>query len=537
MIEAGIFPAFFSVRHGVTCFSNILSISLFFKHVAISTENVRLVFGLKIKQLRLDRALSLNDLSQKSGLSISYINEIEKGKKYPKADKIIALAQALDSDYDTLVSLKLSKRLEPISELLSSNILTELPLDLFGIDQSNLLEMLSDAPTKVSAFIGTLIEISRNYNMSVEQFYFSALRTYQEMHDNYFEDIEVAAEKFLAEKKVDEGTILDEDYMVQVLQKNYGYEIEQIDKRAHPELKAVRSLTIPRPEGQKLLVNSSLSSVQKSFIYGREIGYQYLFLTNRLYTTSVLEADSFEHLLNNFKASYFASAIIVRQSLLVPKLKEFFAINTWQPERLLDMIDYFNTTPESFCYRISNILPKHFGINQLFFLRFNNFAGQNQFELTKEMHIARKHIPHTVKDEYYCRRWLSLTVLQDLADCTKEDRNGAVTLCKAQISKYVDSGEEYLMVSFAKSASNSHSPNVSVSMGIFLNEDSRRIIGFLNDPNLRLRLVNETCERCTLFDCKERMAAPTVLQRRHKHEELKKSITALLNSKAKAISP
>ena len=480
--------------------------------------------------------MSLNDLSQKSGLSISYINEIEKGKKYPKADKIIALANALETEYDALVSLKLSKRLEPISELLSSNILTELPLDLFGIDQSNLLEMLSDAPTKVSAFIGTLIEISRNYNMSVEQFYFSALRTYQEMHDNYFEEIENAAEQFLAEKGVAENTILDEDYLVRVLHQSYGYGIEQINKRAHPELKAVRSLTIPRPGSPRLLVNGSLSSVQKSFIYGREIGYQYLKLNNRLYTTSVLEADSFEHLLNNFKASYFASAIIIRRSLLVPRLREFFALKTWQPERLLDMIEFFNTTPESFCYRVSNVLPKHFEINQLFFLRFNNFSSQNQFELTKEMHIARKHIPHTVKDEYYCRRWLSLTILQDLAERTKEDKNFVGTLCKAQISKYVDSGEEYLMISFAKSALNTYSPNVSVSMGIFLNEDSRKVIGFLDDPNLRLRLVNETCERCTLFDCKERMAAPTVLQRRHKHEELKKSIAALLHGKAKAVS-
>ena len=292
--------------------------------MALNTDNIKLVFGLKIKQLRLDRALSLNDLSQLSGLSISYINEIEKGKKYPKADKIISLAKALNTDYDSLVSLKLSKRLEPISELLSSNILTELPLELFGIDQSNLLEMLSDAPTKVSAFIGTLIEISRNYNMSVEQFYFSALRTYQEMHDNYFEEIETAAEDFLVEMDVRENAILGEDYLMQVLRQKYGYEIEQIDKYAHPELKAVRSLTIPQPGGPRLLVNGSLSSVQKSFIYGREIGYQYLKLNNRLYTTSVLEADSFEHLLNNFKASYFASAIIIRRSLLTPKTERFF---------------------------------------------------------------------------------------------------------------------------------------------------------------------------------------------------------------------
>lgn len=500
--------------------------------MAINTDNIKLVFGLKLKQLRVDQGLSLSEVSQKSGLSISYINEIEKGKKYPKSDKIVALANALGVEYDSLVSLKLNKRLEPISELLSSNILTELPLDLFGIDSSTLLEMLSDAPTKVSAFIGTLIEIARNYNMSVEQFYFSALRTYQEMHDNYFDEIEKAAEKFFVEQKLPDDQIVDEAYLRGILEKNYGYTIEPINVATNPEFKSVRSLMIPQPTGNRLLINNRLSSVQQSFILGREVGYQYLKLKNRLYTTALVEADSFEQLLNNFKASYFASAIIIRRSLLIPRIKEFVALKTWQPERLLEMIRYFNTTPESFCYRMSNILPRHFGINQIFFLRFNNFPGINQFELTKEMHIARKHIPHTVKDEYYCRRWLSLTILQELDEKTKNSKL-AEPLCKGQISRYIDSGEEYLMVSFATHASSAQQPNVSVSMGIFLNDEVRKKIAFLHDPNLAKRNVNETCERCSLFDCKDRMAAPVVLQKKHQTDELKKSITKLLSGVVK----
>ncbi|MPR36745.1 helix-turn-helix domain-containing protein [Salmonirosea aquatica] len=495
--------------------------------MTLSTENVKIVFGLKLKQLRLDQGLSLSEVSQKSGLSISYINEIEKGKKYPKSDKIIALAAALGVEYDALVSLKLSKRLEPISELLSSNVLSELPLDLFGIDQSTLLEMLSDAPTRVSAFIGTLIEIARNYNMSVEQFYLSALRTYQEMNDNYFEEIEHAAEAYLAQKGISDDRVPDEKYLEEILTQDYQYTIKSINATKNPELKSVRSLLVPHPEGNILLMNVNLTSVQKSFVYGREIGYQFMKLKNRLFTTSLVEVESFEQLLNNYKASYFSSAIIIRRSLLVPRLKAFFSQKTWQPGELLEMIDTFNTTPESFCYRLSNILPKHFGINQLFFLRFNNFAGRNQFELTKEMHIARKHIPHTVKDEYYCRRWVSLTILLDLAEKMKRGESGK-TICQAQLSSYVGTSEQYLMISFAQQTASSQNQNVSVSMGIFVNEESRKVIAFLDDPAIRRRLVNETCERCSLFDCKERMAAPLVLNRKHQHEELQKTIKTLL---------
>jgi transcriptional regulator with XRE-family HTH domain len=496
--------------------------------VAINTDNIKLIFGLKLRQLRLDKGLSLNELSQKSGLSISYINEIEKGKKYPKSDKIIALAAAMDVDYDTLVSLKLSKRLEPISELLSSNILTELPLELFGIDPANLLEILAEAPAKISAFVGTLIEIARNYNMSIEKFYLSALRTYQEMHDNYFEEIEVEAEKFLAEQLVAPTHLLDELYLANVLETQYNYKIEPINDKANPAFTSVRSLTITNSQGNRLLVNAQLSTVQRAFIYGREIGYLYLNLKNRLHTTALVEAESFEQLLNNFKASYFSSAIIIKRSLLIPAMADFFGQQKWQPEKLISMVHDFNTTPESFCYRLSNIMPKYFGINQIFFSRFNNFVGQNLFDMTKEMHISRKHYPHTVRDEHYCRRWVALTILNDLADIT-ENKEPARVLCKAQKSTYIDTRDEYLVISFAQPMSPTPNLNVSVSMGIYLDGQTRNKLAFLQDPDLPAREVNQTCERCSVFDCQERIAAPSILQKRHKNEELRKALRKMIH--------
>lgn len=472
--------------------------------------------------------MSLSDLSQKSGLSISYINEIEKGKKYPKSDKIIALAAAMDVDYDTLVSLKLSKRLEPISDLLSSNVLTELPLELFGIDPANLLEILSDAPTKISAFVGTLIEIARNYNMSIEKFYFSTLRTYQEMHDNYFEDIELEAERFLTEHQVADDQLLDEAYLADVLKSRFQYSIEPINERTNPEFASVRSLTITNASGNRLLINAHLSSVQRAFIYGREIGYLYLNLKNRLHTTALVEAESFEQLLNNFKASYFSSAIIIKRSLLVPAIAGFFAQKTWQPDKLIQLIHDFNTTPESFCYRLSNVLPRYFGINQIFFSRFNNFVGQNLFDMTKEMHISRKHYPHTVKDEHYCRRWVALTILNDLGELILNKEQPRV-LCKAQKSTYIDTQDQYLVISFAQPMSPTPNLNASVSMGIYLDDQTREKLAFLEDPGLPSREVNQTCERCSLFDCRERIAAPVILQKKHKNEELRKALRKMIN--------
>ena len=492
--------------------------------MALKPENIRLLFGLKLKQLRIDKKLSLSDLSLKSGLSVSYINEIEKGKKYPKPDKIKALASAMEVEITALTSPKLSKRMEPITELLDSAILTELPLELFGIDPATLLQLLSDAPTKTSAFIGTLIEIARNYNMSVEQFYFSALRTYQEMYDNYFEDLEQEAERFLVERAIPEEQLLDETYLTSLLQNEYGYRIQPLDDEDHPELSDARSLTIPKKGYTLLLLNKRLSGIQRTFILGREVGYQFLNLKKRLFTTALVEAESFEQLLNNYFASYFASAILIKRSLLVKRLEDFFALDTWQPDKLLDIIAYFNTTPESFCYRASNVFPKFFGINQLFFLRFNSYPGHNRFDMTKELHLGRKHYPHTKKDEHYCRRWVGLTILQELAE--QPDSRGKI-LCRAHISEYVGSREKYLVISFAKNMA-PDIKNVSVTMGIFLDPVSVDKIKFLSSPQLPGGEVSGTCERCDLFSCKVRMAAPVVLQKRYKTEALKNALKKLV---------
>ncbi|MEO0471919.1 MAG: helix-turn-helix transcriptional regulator, partial [Bacteroidota bacterium] len=128
--------------------------------MAYNKQHIRLVFGLKLRQLRQQRGLSFAELSEASGLSVSYLNEIEKGKKYPKTGKIIDLADALGVPYDDLVSLKLSKKLSPIGDLLRSGFLESLPLEMFGLETSRLLELISTAPTKINAFIGTILKVS-----------------------------------------------------------------------------------------------------------------------------------------------------------------------------------------------------------------------------------------------------------------------------------------------------------------------------------------------------------------------------------------
>ena len=123
------------------------------------------ILGLKVRNLRMDNDLSFQELSEKTGLSMSYLSEIEKGKKYPKGDKIIALAEALEVSYDDLVSLQVSEKLEPVVNLLQSDFFKEFPLKAFGVEPQKIIELISVSPEKINAFITSVIAFARNYKM------------------------------------------------------------------------------------------------------------------------------------------------------------------------------------------------------------------------------------------------------------------------------------------------------------------------------------------------------------------------------------
>ena len=495
----------------------------------LPADHIRLLFGLKLRQLRLDRGLSVSELAQQAGLSVSYVTEIEKGRKYPKADKISALANAMQVDYDTLVSLKLSKKLEPISDLLRSKFLTEIPLELFGIDPSDLLELLAEAPAKVSAMIRTFMDIALSYNMSVERLYLTMLRSYQEMHDNYFPDIEAEADRFLAEfaPVTAHNQSVNEGLLINLLKTRYDVHLEHFDPLTQPELVSLRS--VYRPERRRLYLNAGLSAEQRAFILAREVGFHYLNLKNRPYTYSWVEAESFEQILNNYKASYFAGAILIRRDALVAKLTALFARDTWSNDGFLQLIAEFGATPERFFYRLSNVLPSHFGIDQLFFYRFNHIPGELTFKLTKEMHLSRQQGPRGIVDEHFCRRWIAWTILQELASLQqKQGFDGA--LCRAQLSEYADSGQQYLIISVAHPFQPQFQQNMSVSMCFAVNDALKSKMKFMTMPDndVTFRVVNETCERCGIFDCRERVAAPAVLQKKRQFAGMKKAMEKLM---------
>jgi transcriptional regulator with XRE-family HTH domain len=486
----------------------------------MTEENIRLIFGLKLKELRQQNNMNLAELSKASGISVSYLNEIEKGKKYPKSNKITALSSALNTDYDYMVSLQLAKNLAPLAELLKSNLLHELPLHMFGIGVPDLLEMLSGAPTRVSAFINTLFEITRNYNMTIEEFYFSSLRSYQELHNNYFEDIEIETAKFRS--SILTNVNLNSEALITILQENYAYKIHTSGLEKEPKLRHLRSVCLPG-KNTSLILNGNLSEQQRCFALARELAYNVLNLRERSYTTSWVEVDSFEQVLNNFKASYFSCALLIPQEEIREDISAWLRLPNWNEGYLLGLLDKYQVSPETLLYRLTNLLPHFFGISELFFLRFNHEITSSEFFLTKELHLSGHHNPHTsMLNEHYCRRWVSLTIFEELQNSKSNN-----VLCRAQRSKYIGSENEYLVIALAKAQNPQPDRNSSLSIGLKINDSLKEKVLWWQDDALPIRRVNQTCEQCPAVDCHERAAEPIHLQIQNRLEETKWAIKNL----------
>lgn len=491
-------------------------------------DYIKIIFGLKLRQIRNEKELSLSNLANKTGLSKSYLNEIEKGKKYPKTDKIVCIAEALEKPYDDLVSIRLDKNLAPIGEILQSNILKEIPLELFGIEERDLIDIIAEAPIKVNAFISTIIEIAVNYNMTRENFYLAALRSYQEANENYFENLELKSSAFFKEFNLNSTKNVEKEALMEILKHEYGYDILFEDfSKEDAILKELR--TIYFKERKLLLINNSTSDREVVFILAKEIGYNYLSLKERVYTFSWSSFDNFDQVLNNFYASYFSACILLPKDSLIEDLKIIFSKENWSPNLFDDIIKKYNCSAETFYQRMTNILPKFFNIKDLFFIRLRNRNNSKRYQLTKELHLNKQQSPHANETlEHYCRRWVSVKVIERI----KENNQDGI-LTDAQYSVYPNEGDsKYWVVSTATKDPFKENHYRSVTLGISMQNSSKKIQFINKEDGLQELEVAVTCENCAIENCKDRVAEPLRFQKGLRHQFMSKAID-ILQSKYK----
>lgn len=474
---------------------------------------IKLIFGLKLKQIRTDKNLSLFGLSKLSGLSKSYLNEIEHGKKYPKPDKIAILSEKLDVPYDQMVSLKLDKNLAPIGDLMRSKILKEIPLELFGIKESNLIDIVANAPVKVNAFISTIIQIAQHYNFSRENFYLASVRSYQEANKNYFGDLEESVLAFAEAYQIDLNKIIDSKDLEEILTEEYSYTFKTNELDKYKYLGGLRSVFIPKTK--TLLLNSEIDEAQRTFIYAKELAYNFLEIKDRLYTYPWIKFDSFDQVMNNLYASYFAGALIIPSAIIKEQLNTIFEKEVFDIPLFLKTVEAFNASPESFYQRLTNILPKAFNIQDLFFLRLTHEANSSKFYIKKELHLSHHQSPRANEtNEHYCRRWVSIKVFDDISKSKKAHE------FDIQISNYEGDNAKYLVLASATKDPFKENHYRSITIGLLINKQLERKLNFLVDKNIITQSVGVTCERCIVEDCELRQTPAVFLEKKARNKNL-----------------
>ena len=490
----------------------------------MKNQNAKIIFGLKVRQFRLNKGLLFKDLKERSGISASYLNEIEKGKKYPKAEKMESLAEALEVPVEELSSQELTGALAPVGKLLKSNFLNELPLDLFGIELSEVVQIIAGAPKHVGAFISTLVELGRNYAVQEGNFYHRAMRAYQELNLNYFEELEKAASDFIDQHQLPRDGSVSPDTLAEMLTKKHNYNINYNGLEAYPELQFLRAIFVPKKK--RLLLNSKLTKNQQAFQMAKELAYDYLQIKERSNTSSLLEVKNFDSVYNHFKASYFAAAVLVDEKSLVKNLRHFLQKETWQETSFKNLLDKYQATPQHFLHRIVSILPKHFGLSRLYLLRCIQNTRSHKFTIDRELHLNHSHHPHgNGLSEHYCRRWQTIRLSKKLLEQNTTDH--AAVLLDAQRIRYYGTEEEYLTITFAHPAYSTDHHLVSITLGILLDEQAKSQIAFWNDPAIPFDLVNVTCERCPIKDCRERAMAPKVIEKKLRRQSIKERLENL----------
>src|SRR4029077_16303451 len=139
-------------------------------------------------------------------------------------------------------------------------------------------------------------------------------------------------------------------------------------------------------------------------------------IAKRPITTSWLKVESLDHVMNNYRAAYFAQALHINKELLNKDLENFFSQTKWKPELLIQLLEKYNASPEMLFQRISNLLPKYFGFNELYFIRYSSKEPAKHLkEISKELHLSRNQVDleYIINEQNY-RRWITKSLVRYL---------------------------------------------------------------------------------------------------------------------------
>ncbi len=492
-------------------------------------ESIQIIFGLKVGQLREASDISLKQLAARTGMSVSYLNEIEKGKKYPKMEKMLLLATALGTTYEELVTPRLDGSLDPLAAVLASPLMRQFPFHLFGTSAREILQLMVGHPNEMGTLARMLSELGHSYDLRIEDLFHTALRCYQMLHHNYFPELETLAGDFRQRNGLAADELVSHEHMRTALLQLSGLKIIEKDAdELPPALRSQRFFILP--SGRELWLNRRLSSAQRGFLFARELGYQLLGIQDRPATSPALQPVTFDHVFDNFRVSYFAGALLLPQKRFLLDLKRIFARPNWAEAQhaLLDLPTLYGVTPETLFYRMSELIPQGFKTRKVHFTKFARKHEHRRLVLEKQFNMSQLHIPNGISlNEHFCSRWLSVVALDELASNPE-----LATWLGAQRSRFFDFGTDFFCLTVSYRGTLRPDELFSATVGFPLDPSLKATVKFWSDDAIPTRDLGQTCERCPLSPghCVERQVDPDLYlagrERAAQREALAELLTA-----------
>lgn len=465
--------------------------------ISMTSNEIGRILGSNLRAQRHDLSFTLADVSKRSGLSISYISEMERGLKFPGADTLASLTSALQI---------------PIEDLFKQPAVTE-----------NHAEPERDAPLNKSeqldpvAVLGPLAPIDPLAAAVQTPHLRSRLNAEMAACGNRLADVEQQATAFLSEIGRYAGqdplsSVELEDRLLQVLRREYGVTIDTRALSQHSALNGHRSVSVAgRQPG--LFINSELLPSQRAFILAKEIGSFRLGTKRRTAASPWLRVPTWREVRDNHATSYFAGAVLLPEQDFVRTMTAFLSRDTWSPSALLQCMNRFSATPEMFFYRIGQVAAAHLGLSQHVFMR---LSFRYRIAVSRLFNMTALALPHVLPlSEHVCRRWAGLRMLHSRAEERAEGfRTGAEPHAPTAHAQRVDvqdgSGGRVplLVLAMSRPLQLGESGDSAVMMGIPLSRQARSRIRFSTDRRLVPISVGTTCERCPITNCDDRQAPP-----------------------------
>lgn len=494
-------------------------------------ELLKFLLGLKLRKHRFEKGLSLQALSQLSGLSSSYLNEIEKGKKYPKVDKLILLAKSLKIKLEDLKGGTVDKSIVPLTDFLSSDFFKTFPLETFGMNRGDLFDLMSNRPEKFASLIATFVGLARHYEMEPHEFSKLALRSYRESKEHHFPEVEEKALEFRKKVLDEQKSVFDENLLANFLKNHFNVSVHTLKADKLPVWPPGDTVVLPGKKA-KILFHEELDRPSRLFFLAKELGKEVLGFKRESFIDLAYDTGTFVERKNDLMSYAFACALLWPRGHFEKSLREFLAEKVFSEKKLLSFLGEGPFLPETFIQRMTQIFPQMLGIKKLFYLRFDTFEktglkkgrAEDLFYVTDELHLSHHHFPHENRmGQHYCRRWSSLNTLKEWMNegrpCRPE--TGYYGSLKVQKSRLVGTNDTYFCVTLAtqrmKRGDFQGNP-YSVTLGLALDDELKGIMKFWDDPSIPEKTVGKTCETCPISDCLDRAVPASLLKRKEKRD-------------------